>query len=172
MMCQECGKRPATAIYAEIVNNKKTVFHLCQECVAQKKGLETLSSISFSIGSLLAEWLKGEHSLVGTVDLECEQCGLAYSEFREHMKLGCSDCYEAFSDELDGLLQKIQGDNRYKDKHTEAIGASAALLPKENGVPDLQRKLKALVEQEDFEKAAKLRDEIARLNAKEKNSSK
>ena len=181
MTCQECGKRPATAIYAEIVDNNKTVFHLCQECVARKKGLETLSSISFSIGNLLAKWLRSEHSLMKTVDLKCEQCGLSYADFREYMKLGCSGCYEAFSDELDGLLQRIQGDNRHKGKHKGAVIGAAmvpvmsllALPPKENAVPDavpdLERKLKIAVEQEKFEEAAKLRDEIARLNAKEKN---
>ena len=171
MLCQECGKHAATAVYAEIVNNEKTVFHLCQECVGKKKGLETLPSISSSIGSLLAKWLRSEHSLVKTVDLKCERCDLSYAEFREHMKLGCSDCYEAFSDGLDGLLQKIQGANRHKGKHKEgAIGVGMSrvtLPPKENAVPDLEKKLKAAVQQEKFEEAAKLRDEIARLSAQE-----
>ena len=167
MICQQCGKRPATTIYAEIVSDKKTVYHLCQECVAKKKGTETLSDISFSIATLLTEWLKSEESLGEVIDLECEECGLSYAEFREHVRLGCAGCYDAFSGELDGLLEKIQGDNRHRGK-TKPPRPAGALPTKEAAVPDLNEALRRAVEREEFEQAAKLRDEIARTKKQTK----
>ena len=166
MMCQECGKRPATAVYAEIVHDKKTVFHLCQECVSRKKGAQTLADMTFSIGSLLAEWLKTEEAPARAKQLSCEECGLSYAEFREKGKLGCGGCYAAFSEELDGLLEKIQGDSRHKGKQRKPT-VPAGTVPV-TGAAELEAQLKEAVAREQFEEAAKLRDELTRLKGRKK----
>lgn len=166
MMCQECGKRPATAVYAEIVHDKKTVFHLCQECVSRKKGAQTLANMTFSIGSLLGEWLKTEETPDGAKQLSCEQCGLSYAEFRESGKLGCGGCYAAFSEELDGLLERIQGDSRHKGKQRKPTVREGTVPV--TSAPELEAQLKEAVAREQFEEAAKLRDELARLKGGEK----
>ena len=40
MLCEECGKAPATVRLEQVINGKKTVMHLCEEC-ARKAGFFT-----------------------------------------------------------------------------------------------------------------------------------
>ena len=43
MMCQNCGKSPATTHVKRTVNGKTAEWHLCAECAA-KQGLKTCSA--------------------------------------------------------------------------------------------------------------------------------
>ena len=36
MLCQECGKKPATLHFTKIVNGEKTEFHICESCASEK----------------------------------------------------------------------------------------------------------------------------------------
>ena len=36
MQCQICGKRPAVVHFTEIVNNKKSEYHVCEKCAEEK----------------------------------------------------------------------------------------------------------------------------------------
>ena len=36
MQCQICGKKPAIVHFTEIVNNKKSEFHVCEKCAEEK----------------------------------------------------------------------------------------------------------------------------------------
>ena len=59
MMCEECGKAPATVHIERIINGRKMTMHLCRDC-AQRSGLMTLGMLfqpSFSINSLMSAFL-------------------------------------------------------------------------------------------------------------------
>ena len=53
MLCQECGKRPATLHFTKIVNGEKTEFHFVKP-VPAKRELIPGTSNGFSIHSLLS----------------------------------------------------------------------------------------------------------------------
>lgn len=52
MLCENCGKRPATVHYTQIINGLKTEMHLCEVCAKQKGAIEF--DTPFSVTNFLA----------------------------------------------------------------------------------------------------------------------
>lgn len=171
MTCDICGKKKATVHLTEIVDQQMTEMHLCEECARQKS-----AQMEQQFG--LADLLAGLTDLSKTVqkeskeaaELRCPQCGLVYEDFRKFGRLGCGVCYEAFQENLSGLLRKIHGSNKHLGKTPIPLvpgGAEAAKAPKiliaSQNIEDLKRQLQHAVAEEDFERAARLRDQIRDL---------
>jgi protein arginine kinase activator len=164
MLCQICGKTPATVHFTEIHDNKMTEIHVCERC-AEEKGLHSSSKKpKFDIADLLAGMVDGmtstEEERVGHV--QCPRCSLAYSAFRETGRLGCAECYAAFQFQLRPLLRRIHGDTRHRGKAPARAGEGAA---RSRQIQRLHDELQRAVEREEFERAAQVRDEIKRLEA-------
>lgn len=66
MLCDECGKRPATVHITKIENGKKTDIHLCEQCAVSKGPLSI--NTSFSINDLLTGILNNAAYLPIKVD--------------------------------------------------------------------------------------------------------
>ena len=65
MLCQECGKKPATLHFTKIVNGEKTEFHICESCARERgEGIPGTSN-GFSIHSLLSGLLDFEQTRFG-----------------------------------------------------------------------------------------------------------
>ena len=147
-----------------IVNDKKTELHMCEEC-AIKKGLIMPHSRGMiglaGIGSILPTILK-EESEEATEHLRCQVCGLTYDGFRKYGRLGCSNCYNTFSDKLRPLLKKIHGSTQHVGK---VASKNAEVMRKERKIWELKKKLKEAVSRESYEEAAKIRDELKKLGA-------
>ena len=71
--------------------------------------------------------------------------------------MGCSDCYDVFSQDVEKILSRIQPDINHKGK---IAGVKGEQIQKANKIKDLKEKLKRAVLEERYEEAAKLRDEI------------
>lgn len=88
---------------------------------------------------------------------ECPHCGLSLAEFNKTGRLGCSECYHVFAEELHSLLRKIHG----SDQHIGKVPATDPIqVEVRKEVLALRRRLKRAIEREEFEKAAELRDRI------------
>jgi protein arginine kinase activator len=97
--------------------------------------------------------------------LKCPNCGLTYGDFRKRGRLGCSECYTAFQAKLVPLLKRIHG----SDHHTGKIPVKAPTKVRAvSKLQELRIKMRKAIETEAFEEAAKLRDEIKKLEAKER----
>ena len=163
MLCQICGKNPATVHFTEIHDNKMSEIHVCERC-AEEKGMHTpAQQHKFEIADLLAGMVDAmtqtDEERVGHV--QCPRCGLLYSSFKETGRLGCAECYTAFQFQLRPLLRRIHGDTRHRGKGP-VRGTS------ENGTRQIQRlhdELQRAVEREEFERAASIRDDIRKLEA-------
>ena len=164
MVCQVCGKNPATVHFTEIHDNKMTEIHVCERC-AEEKGLHAGSKKQkFDIAELLAGMVDGmtttEEERVGHV--QCPRCGMLYSGFKETGRLGCADCYAAFQFQLRPLLRRIHGDTRHRGKGPTRDGVG---ISRSRQIHRLHDELQRAVEREEFEHAAGIRDEIKRLEA-------
>lgn len=159
MLCDNCGKEPAKVHYKEIKDDKTIEFNLCESC-ALEKGLQSPKKHGFSVANILA----GMAEEVGSSAIRCQGCGLSYAEFREHGRLGCSECYDAFKEQLKPLLRRIHGSNVHMGRSPRS---SEGMIEKIREIEDLKAALKAAVDKEDFEKAAEIRDRIKQLEAKE-----
>ena len=118
MLCQICGKNPATVHFTEIHDNKMSELHVCERC-AEEKGLHSEpAKQKFDIATVFADMMNSmtttEEERVGHV--QCPRCGLLYSAFKETGRLGCAECYSAFQFQLRPLLRRIHGDTRHKGK--------------------------------------------------------
>ncbi|WP_085520840.1 UvrB/UvrC motif-containing protein [Tuberibacillus sp. Marseille-P3662] len=167
MECQECHSRSATLHFTKIINGEKMEYHLCEEC-AKEKGDAVSESSGFSIHNLLSGMLNFDQPMdsQGTAKqtqqvLQCSKCGLSYQEFAKIGKFGCEECYETFKHKLDPVLRKVHsGNTTHSGKIPKRAGKDISIRKHINS---LREQLKTHVEQEEFEKAAELRDEIRSL---------
>lgn len=167
MLCDVCGKGQATVHLTEIVDDQMNELHLCEECAHQKSAqMES----QFGLGDLLAglaEFDKplAEKGVQGGAPpvLKCPNCGLSYADFKKIGRLGCGECYSAFRKYLGPLLKKIHGSNLHFGKSPLKISRG---LKETIDLSGLRQKLQKAIEQEDFEEAAKIRDQIKDLEKK------
>ena len=90
-------------------------------------------------------------------ELVCPNCGMTFREFREQGRFGCPQDYIVFEKRLIPLLENIHND-------TEHVGKAPKRAPHSSQAQfeliRLRRDLAVAVEDEDYERAAQLRDEI------------
>ncbi|WP_338553319.1 UvrB/UvrC motif-containing protein [Paenibacillus sp. KS-LC4] len=170
MICQECGKRPATLHFTKIVGGEKTEFHICEACARERgEGIPGTAN-GFSIHSLLSGLLdfdpSGTSGSAGTKAcpvIRCDECGFTYAQFSKIGRFGCSACYKHFSDKLDPLLKRVHGSTVHTGKIPKRTGGQ---LQNKRELDQLRRELYDCIEQEEFESAAQIRDRIRELERK------
>lgn len=163
MICQECGKRPATLHFTKIVNGEKTEFHICEACARERGEMIPGTPGGFSIHNLLSGLLDFEPNGGKTAKPtapRCEHCGLTYAQFSKLGRFGCSECYKHFEDRLDPLFKRVHGNTVHTGKVPKRTGGRIQL---KREVERLKKELVLCVEQEDFESAARIRDQIKEL---------
>jgi protein arginine kinase activator len=162
--CQGCGTEPARNHYKRWENNRETELWLCDSC-AEKRGLIVAGGVeqgdlAQTLNAMLQDMEGLNEGSVGNV--QCPQCGLRYSSFRENGRLGCPQCYEAFEQQLKPLLRRVHGALRHTGK-SPAIDDEHAARRRE--LRELQELMEQAVVRDDFEEAARLRDRIRELKA-------
>lgn len=164
MICQECGKRPATLHFTKIVNGEKTEFHICEACARERGELIPGTSGGFSIHNLLSGLLDFEPTNGGKAIKptapRCETCGLTYAQFSKLGRFGCSECYKHFEDRLDPLFKRVHGSTVHTGKVPKRTGGR---IQQRREIERLKKELVVRVEHEDFEAAARIRDQIKEL---------
>ncbi|NMA91532.1 MAG: hypothetical protein GX973_00210 [Firmicutes bacterium] len=161
MLCQECQQNPATVHITKIVNGKKTEMHLCETCARKKEELDFSFEPQFALqnlfGSLLHDGLPKAGEKISLSRIQCPNCGLTFAQFRQIGRLGCSECFSAFGDRLPLLLRRIHGSSSHVGKIPGRTGSEVKFKRELAG---LKEQLKIEVERENFEEAARLRDQI------------
>ncbi|MFF2912609.1 UvrB/UvrC motif-containing protein [Paenibacillus sp. NPDC057934] len=167
MLCQECGAKPATLHFTKIVNGEKTEFHICESCAREKGELIPGTAGGFSIHSLLSGLLDlegaGKEKTAAsrnTQSLQCENCGMTYSQFSKLGRFGCSSCYKYFNSALDPLFKRVHGSTAHVGKIPKRAGARIVFRRQ---IDELKLQLQQSIAQEEFETAAHLRDQIREL---------
>lgn len=164
MKCQECGERQATVHFTKIINGQKSEVHLCESC-AREKGDSWGSGMppNFSINQLLSGLLNFDTSTIKQSEPEvarCKTCGLSLAQFNQVGRFGCPDCYDSFRPKLEPLLRRIHGSSTHRGKVPVRSGAR---ILRRKEITDLKSQLTQAVSNENFERAAQLRDQIRML---------
>ena len=89
----------------------------------------------------------------------CAGCGMTLSDFKARGRLGCPRCYDTFRDHLARILEKVHDERSHRGRFP---GRPASPPPQPANVADLRRRLEEAVFAEDYETAARLRDELKR----------
>jgi protein arginine kinase activator len=155
--CERCTSSPATVHVTEILGEGKfEEHHVCEQCYAKylhdtqnKNGGKALTTESS--GGL-------EDALFS--QQECPQCGIKFVDFRNSHRLGCPLDYEVFRNELMPLLENIHGEAKHCGKTPHRYPQTKKT---EAELVQLRQRLKRAVEREEYEEAARLRDQIKTL---------
>ncbi|MEM6915519.1 MAG: UvrB/UvrC motif-containing protein [Verrucomicrobiota bacterium] len=175
MKCDLCQTEEATIFFSQVVDGTLQKVNLCKTC-ADEKG------VTDPTGFALADMLEGmgEESTTDKPanedDLLCPSCGFSQTDFKKTGRFGCADCYQVFDEGLDSLLEAMH-------KHTQHSGKVPITFPdlpegqmkpapEESGegesldkLSELKISLSKSVEDEDYEEAARLRDQISQLES-------
>jgi protein arginine kinase activator len=137
----------------------------------------------------LGDFLWGLHSLGGNIsfqqldrpeEVRCSVCNMSFSEFSKTGRLGCSNCYKVFRNELNPILRRIHGSIEHKGKtpvrgvpgtpkkteNTKAAQENEEAAKSEVNCNELERlktELNEAIKTEEYEKAAVIRDKIKEL---------
>src|SRR5580765_288864 len=162
MLCCVCKEKEATVHLTQIAGEKMQKVDLCEDC-AKTKGVN--DPTGFSLADLLLGLGASQEieQASGGVDLKCPRCGFTQADFKKAGRLGCPDCYKAFGEGLDGLLKSMHKGTHHVGKVPESLRQTRDLSDR---LKNLQKKLAKAIEDENFEQAALLRDEIKQMSAK------
>ncbi len=178
MLCEKCRIREANIKYTEIINGVKKEHNLCSQC-AKEMDFGPYSAIlegEFPLSMLLSSLLGLPDAAARqqkTEEVVCPTCGTTYEEFIKNSRFGCADCYHVFDLLIGEKIRKLQDNSSHTGKQpqmrqrkwTEAAVSSKGELQftKEEQIRQLERRLKAALEAEDYEQAAACRDQIRAL---------
>jgi protein arginine kinase activator len=158
MKCDNCNKT-ATVHLTEIKHGKKIEKHLCEQCAAQNEGLPVKSHTP--INEQLNNYVMAHSGLTKEVGPACDNCGITWAEFRQGGLFGCANDYQVFEKDLTPLLQRAhEGATHHVGKVPTRRGGSGVPMKRQIDLTKLRKELAKAVEAEDYERAAKLRDQI------------
>jgi len=162
MKCEICGLKEAVIHVRQIQKDLVRELHICEEC-AQEKGLIREEESELPIANLLSGLLEGKDMPGAGEALEaCPSCGMKAAEFRKQGKLGCSECFKAFEKDLRAILSQMAARPRHTGKLPRALEGEP--VPGSES-EELRNQLERAVEQEDYERAAELRDQIRKTES-------
>lgn len=137
-------------------------MHLCDSCAKKNKDFDFNFPFSFQsiFTGLMGSTQEGKQDIK---NISCHKCGLTYKKFMQLGKFGCADCYETFETDIDSLLKGIHGHNGHKGKIP--IKTDNKIVQRK-AIETLRTELDEAIANEDFERAAILRDEIKKISSK------
>ena len=191
MICTNCNKNPAIVSFNQITDDKNQPKSLCLECMLKMVTGGDMSSLDELFKHLPSGGIKlstvmpinpGEpasldnifkglmNSITGMQAQQplpvlapesfCISCGMSHEDFKSSGKFGCNACIQAFSGEVNALLKNIHGSINHAGKFPKTHGDD---IKTKRQVDILRLDLKKAIDDENYEQAALLRDQIRKL---------
>lgn len=178
MLCEKCNKNPATVMYKENINGHVKSFALCSKCASELTEISGYGKSVYNTGDAFGDVFDNMNSIFGSLfglpahqvrrqsgdEKKCTLCGATYAELVKEGKAGCPECYKVFAEELSPTISRIHGAGVHKGTAPERYKEGRERKEK---IAELEAKLKRAVEAEEYEEAAKLRDELRKLKNEE-----
>jgi protein arginine kinase activator len=168
MKCDVCKETDAKVHLTQIISGTMQKIDLCEAC-AKAKGVSDPTGFSLTdllLGLGQEETQSAVTGVTGT-DTKCAGCGMTQADFKKSGRLGCSQCYETFSEGLAPLLKGMH-------KGEQHVGKIPAGQTDDQAYTDrlkaIRRELEHAVKAENFESAAELRDRIKKLEQESRDS--
>ena len=168
MKCENCGKNEVTFVYQSNINGKITEKHLCSEC-AEKLGYS--QKIAAHNQRMMQNFFGGSMFGNGFFDDFFSPMPSLFGRMNRMLE----DPFDDFFADMPALsAAPVQQQEKQEEKKDDLVGKEEqsrfAYMRKMNA---LRMEMKKAVHQENFERAAELRDQIKALEAEhqeEKNS--
>ncbi len=168
MKCQKCKKNEATTHIKRVVNGEYTEHILCSEC-AHAMGYDNVFDFEMPdmFGGLLQSFFTGALPARSGAS-RCPECSSSYGDITDTGRVGCAKCYETFYNELLPSIRRIHGNTAHCGKVPQWAEKAKSEGKSQNPtkeIESLKSQLQKAVEEQNFELAAKLRDEIKEKEA-------
>ena len=165
MKCENCGKNEVTFVYQSNINGKVTEKHLCSEC-AEKLGYT--QKIAARNRSMMQSFFGG--SLLGNGFFDDFFSPMPSLMGRSGWLL--EDPFDDFFAEMPALsAAPVQQQEEQQKQQNDLVGKEEqSRFAYMRQVNALKLEMKKAVHQENFERAAQLRDQIHQLEAEHKES--
>ena len=137
MLCEECGKNQAEVLVTTVVNGQSATRHLCRACLKKYQAGDLQAVLAAILSAMAGKLQETDEEMP---DIVCPKCGETYAEFQKTGMLGCAECYPAFRKELAPVSEEEQA--------------------RQDRMAELRGLMEAAVAEENFEEAARLRDEL------------
>lgn len=158
MKCQKCKKNDASVHMAYITNTGRKDYYLCKSCSQEQENPSHLNSESVWENDFWKSMLGG-YKYEDEMNA-CPACGMTYQQFNGGGRFGCTNCYKHFSRQVQLLLERLQGRTKHVGKvplHGVGVFSTSRQIQK------LKQKLQIALQNERYEEAASIRDEIKAL---------
>jgi len=159
MKCQRCPKQATLHITEVLGEDRFEEVHLCDDCAKKYLYAPQQKNPTATSGEGEAE---GEEET--PAGLRCPECGISFLEFRNHGRFGCPHDYDAFKSDLLPLLESVHGETRHAGK---APRRAPRTKTAQSELTQLRQRLQTLVAEENYEEAARVRDQIKQLEEAE-----
>ena len=164
MKCENCGKNEVTFVYRSNINGKVEEKHLCSEC-AEKLGytqriaahnqrmMQNFFGNSFFDGGLLDDFFSPMPSLMS------------------RMNRLLDDPFDDFFSDMPALGAPAQQSTQQEEKKDDLVEKEEqSRFARMRQMNALRMEMKKAVHQENFERAAEIRDQIRALEAEHKEA--
>lgn len=167
MLCENCQKNEATVHFTQIINGKKQELNICESCAKETQGFEVPGDMGFggpfsfqNILSGIMDYMSPAQQISKAQVLTCKNCGTTYNEFKRSGLLGCSECYKSFSPTITPVIKRVQGNLEHVGKIPQKLGKD---IMEKKRLSKLKEDLQKAIANEEYEKAAQIRDSIKAL---------
>ncbi len=144
--------------------------HLCHECASHLGYSDMFSGFGLNLSELFGGFLGDtKPAVTAGKSLRCPKCGSSFDEIVRVGRVGCADCYRTFYDRLLPSIQRIHGKIKHSGKSAPAASVQPKPETKEEKIEKLKAAMNDAVATQNFEDAAKIRDEIKALEGGEGN---
>jgi protein arginine kinase activator len=165
MKCDFCDKK-ATVFLTQLIDGQMKKVCLCDPC-AQERGVT--DPTGFSLADVLLGGLQDEiAAITGNTSQvtagsgkPCPACGFTLEDLRRVRRVGCSECYSAFREEIGQMIRGMHKGTSHLGKVPEGL---MAMQFRSQRIGELQSKLDLAIASESYEEAAGIRDEIRILD--------
>lgn len=167
MLCQNCKRNEATTHIKRIINGDMAETHLCASCASQLGYDDVFSGFGMNFSDFFGGFLSDTVPSVTTLTTvkRCSKCGSSFHDIVKDGKIGCAECYRTFYDNLLPMLQRIHGRIQHNGKTSAKAGHIQQEESLEEKIERLKNDMNEAVSHQDFEQAARLRDEIKALES-------
>lgn len=139
--CSSC-RNPCSVTYNKLLSDLLVQESFCSDCPLLNQRLIGITT---------------QHESHVNTDVSCQECGTTLQELLRHEPLGCAHCYSVFEK---AICQRLKIDHL---DYKQDIMINKNINPTSDQLLKLSTDLQEAVSQENFEKAAVLRDEINKL---------
>ncbi|MGB0372484.1 MAG: UvrB/UvrC motif-containing protein [Opitutales bacterium] len=163
IQCHVC-ESSATVHLTQIIGSKIHKVNLCEEC-AQRLGV--MDPGGLSVADLVEKGLvslPGDELPSAPADQSCGSCGHTVAQLNKTGRLGCPECYTALESEIQPMLERMHSGTEHVGKVPLKV---LSRTQKRRQLEKLSKELAQAVEEERYEDAARLRDELKTLKEEE-----